>query len=204
MIPDQPNSKPRVLVIEDEPRMRELLCDVVPDMGFAAEAVRSAEEALRLMEGDPREIVVVDLNLPGMDGMEFFAAVHERWPQTQVIILTGFGDLESARQAIRLDVVDFLTKPCHLGELDVALSRARRRWRESLPLPEPAPEAAPEPPAPPAEGAQTLDDVERQHILSALERNHGNRTATAVELGISRRTLHYRLSEYARQGFLRE
>ena len=169
MTPAQPIEKPRVLVIEDEPRLRELLGEVVPDMGFAVEAVRSAEEALRLMEAEAREIAIVDLNLPGMDGMEFFAAVHERWPLTQVIILTGFGDLESARQAIRLDVVDFLTKPCHLGELDVALSRARRRWRESQPLPElvdqPEEAAAPAP-----ADTQTLEDVERCHILSALER----------------------------------
>ncbi len=202
MTPAQSISEPRVLVVEDEMRMRELLSEVVPEMGFAVEAVRSAEEALRLMERDPREIAVVDLNLPGMEGMEFFAAVHERWPRTQVIILTGFGDLAAARQAIRLEVVDFLTKPCHLGELDVALSRARQRWRESQPLPDVA--ADPEAAAPSPQDVETLEDVERRHILSALERNDGNRTATAAELGISRRTLHYRLSEYARQGFLKE
>ena len=48
---------------------------------------------------------------------------------------------------------------------------------------------------------QTLEDVEREHIISALRRNGGNRTATALELGISRRTLQYKLSEYQRQGF---
>jgi len=61
-----------------------------------------------------------------------------------------------------------------------------------------------EPPAhepEPDEPVQTLEDVEREHIISALRRNDGNRTATALELGISRRTLQYKLSEYQRQGF---
>ena len=121
-----PSDPPRVLVVEDEPRMRDLLTDLLPDMGFSSVAVRTAEEALKIMEADPHEIAIVDLNLPGMEGMEFFTTVRERWPRTQVIILTGFGDLESARQAIRLNVVDFLTKPCHLGDLEVALLTPRK------------------------------------------------------------------------------
>ena len=181
--------------------MRDLLADVLPDMGFEMQAARSAEEGLRFMEADAREIAIVDLNLPGMEGMEFFQRLRQRWPQTQVIILTGFGDLESARRAIRLDVVDFLTKPCHLGDLETALSRARKRWSDLQPLPEVS-TAVPQPPA--NDEAATLEELERQHILAALERNHGNRTATAVELGISRRTLHYRLTEYLRKGYLLE
>jgi DNA-binding NtrC family response regulator len=183
-----------VLVVEDEPRMRELLADVVPDMGFRVNAARSAEEALKLMEADPHEIAIVDLNLPGMEGMDFFAIVRERWPKTQVIVLTGFGNLESARQAIRLNVVDFLAKPCHLGDLEVALARAVQRWRGELAAPDTATPVPP--PAATAGEAPTLHELERQHILAALSRNGGNRTATAAELGISRRTLHYRLTEY--------
>ncbi len=85
------------------------------------------------MEAAPADIVLLDLNLPGMTGMDFFRKLRDRWPITQVIILTGFGDLESAREAIRLDVVDFLTKPCHLGELEQALDRAASASRAMLP-----------------------------------------------------------------------
>ena len=98
----------RVLIVEDEVRLRELLVDVIPEMGFPAVAVRSAEEASKLMESDPREIVMLDLQLPVMSGMDFFEQVRQRWPATQVIILTGFGNLATAKAAIRLDVVDFL------------------------------------------------------------------------------------------------
>jgi DNA-binding NtrC family response regulator len=191
--PEAPRPNVRVLVVEDEPRMRELLQRALANWGFDAAVARSGEEALRLTETDHADIAVLDLNLPGMDGMELLGRLRERTPGIQAIVLTGFASVESARQAVHLDVVEFLTKPCHLGELEKALDRALRR------LPPQYPELGGAPPQS-AEG-MTLQEVERQHILAALERNNGNRTATAVELGISRRTLYYKLEEYQKQGF---
>jgi len=121
-----------------------------------------------------------------MGGMDFFQQIRARWPDTQVVIMTGFGDLQSARQAIRLDVVDFITKPFHLSDVEVALDRARKRVPlEHATIEETTDERKP----------QTLAETERQAILAALERHDGNRTAAAAELGISRRKLHYWLSE---------
>lgn len=195
---------PQVLVVEDEPRMRDLLTRAISSWGHAASAAATGEEALRIMESRPRQIVILDLNLPAMSGMECFEQIRNRWPQTQVIILTGFGDLESARKAIHLDVVEFLTKPAHLGQLEQAIDRAQRRLEAFKEPPkvliEQAPPPPPPPPPPDPSTASTLEEIERQHILSTLARHHGNRAATAAELGISLRTLYYRLSEYHRQG----
>jgi two-component system, response regulator RegA len=185
----------RVLVVEDESRLRELLLDVIPDMGFSVAAARTAEEARRLMEAEPRDIIVLDLNLPGIGGMDFFEDLRQRWPRAQVIVVTGVGDLESARRAIHLDVVDFLTKPCHLRELEISLDRARRRMTPIDP-PAAAPAAAAE-----KRPRATLKQSERELILECLARNEGNRSATAAQLGISRRTLYYKLREYARAGW---
>jgi len=116
-------------------------------------------------------------------------------------VLTGFGDLDTAKRAIRLDVSDFLTKPCALGDIELALDRARQRRlavNEPTASPNDSLTAAPPPPAKPV--PMTLEELERQHILASLERNGGNRTATAAELGISLRTLYYRLETYQRQG----
>ncbi len=200
-VPGLRRSEPiRVLIVEDEPRFRELLLDEIPDMGFPATAVGSAEEARRVMEADPHDILLLDLQLPLMGGMEFFQLVRRHWPASQVIILTGFGGLDAAKQAIRMDVVDFLTKPCHLNELETALDRACRRLAGENVLSDsassPGSLSAPVPPG------VTLAEHERRLILETLARHHGNRTAAAVELGISRRTLHYRLSEYKDQGYL--
>jgi DNA-binding NtrC family response regulator len=184
----------RVLIVEDEPRLRELLAEVVPEMGFPARPARSAEEARRAMREEPADILILDLQLPGMGGMELLEEIRRDWPATQVIILTGFGDLPAAQQAIRLDVVEFLTKPCHLRDIELALEHARRRRVESPRSPSIAP----------ADKGQTLTlaEVECEQILAALGRHNGNKTAAAAELGISRRKLHYKLVEYRAKGFV--
>lgn len=190
-----------MLIVEDESRLRDLLLDVVPDMGYHATAARTAQEAMRIMETDPRDILLLDLRLPVMGGMDFFQIVRNRWPDTQVIILTGFGDLDAARQAIHLDVVDFLSKPCHLKNVEIALDRARQRIMSSRPALPTENQPPPQPTSVDDSPTMTLEQTERRQILAALARNNGNRTATALELGISRRMLHYRLNEYLRQGY---
>jgi DNA-binding NtrC family response regulator len=188
----------RVLVVEDETRLREMLVRAVNDMGFSAQGVGNAESAARTMTDKSIDIAVLDLNLPGMNGMELFELIRRHHPATQVIVLTGFGDLEAAQKAIHFDAVDFLTKPCALGELERSLDRARVRLHRASttaepPVPVPSTTSAP---------ANTLEAVERQHILNTLEKNHGNRAATAAELGISLRKLYYRLGQYQREGLL--
>lgn len=180
---------PRVLVVDDENRLRDVLLRSAQEMGFEPLGARSAEQAQRILDETPVDILLLDLNLPGLNGMELFERLRDREARPQVIILTGFGSLEAARRAIRLDVVDFLTKPCSLDELETALDRARRRLSAGPTLSPPD-----EPQLPPR---ATLEDLERAHILAALDRHDGNRAAAAAELGISERTLYYRLARYA-------
>jgi two-component system OmpR family response regulator len=186
-----------VMVVEDEPRMRDLLARALSQWGFSVSTARSGEESVRLSDASAPEIVVLDLNLPGMDGMECLVRLREKLPKVQGIVLTGFASVESARQAVHLEVVEFLTKPCHLGELEQALDRAMRRLMRST---ESADVTAPATATAGGEGI-TLDELEREHILAMLERHDGNRTAAAAALGISRRTLYYKLEEYQRQGY---
>jgi DNA-binding NtrC family response regulator len=205
-----PGEGRQVLLVEDETRLREMLTRAIHEMGFTPTAVAQAEPALRLMDSRPFDVLIVDLNLPGMGGLEFLEQVHARWPTTQAIVLTGFGDLDAAKQAIRLDVTDFLTKPCPLGELEVALDRARNRrlqatGAEPRRLESSRAEATDEPddePGTAGDPTPSLEEMEQRHILAVLEKNHGNRTATAAELGISLRKLYYRLGQYQKQGLL--
>lgn len=190
----------RVLVVEDMQRLRETLVTAIAAMDYPATGAASAEAALIIMERDPHEILVLDLLLPAMNGLDLFEKVRQRWPETQGIVLTGFGELDTARRSIHLDIVDFLTKPATLGDLEVAIDRAYRR--RLCVVGDPPAEQRPEirPTSIPAESPKSpLRDIERDHILAALERNGGDRNATAVELGISRRTLFYRLAEYRRE-----
>lgn len=181
-----------VLVVEDEKRLRELLVDAIPDMGFSATGARSGEEALQCMDASPHDIVILDLNLPRMHGLDVLERIRQRWPLTRAIVMTAFGDLPAAQRAIHLEVVEFLTKPCPLGEIERALDHARSlRLSQAMSLRSDDVVAGDGP---------TLDETERAAIIAALHRSGGNRKAAAYELGISRRTLHYRLSRYREQG----
>ena len=125
--------RPEVLIVEDEPKLRELLVRMCHELGFTAEAAASGEQGLRLLDENRHGVLIADLNLPGISGLDMIDQIRQREHSKRtpgvtmsVIVLTGFGDLQSAQQAIRLDAADFLTKPCHLGELEKALDRA---WR---------------------------------------------------------------------------
>lgn len=198
----------RVLIVEDEPNMREMLSRAAREMEFTPQAVGTAEAALTAMATDPADLILLDMNLPGLSGIEFFERINARWPQTPVIILTGYGDLDTAKRAIRLNVVDFLTKPCTLADLEAALDRALRRRMDvarstlgGIPA-EPCPADEPAGAEDASGEPRTLQDHERELILQTLARHDGNREATAAELGISLRKLYYRIAEYEKQGFL--
>ena len=207
-----PDHRRDVLVVEDEPRVGQMLGQAMVELGYRAHVVRTGEEALKVMTEQARLIVVLDLNLPGMTGLECLKKLRENHPDVAAIILTGFGDLDAAKEAIHLDVVEFLTKPAHLGDLEVALSRAEQRLHAGD-LERLRERFGKGDAAPPAEdmvdeesndpgGPMSLADLERQAILGALARNDGNREKTAEELGISVRTLYYRLDEYKKQGLV--
>src|SRR5437762_169232 len=142
---------PQILIVDDEPRMRDMLERAVTSWGHKASTARSGEEALRVLQTEPANIILLDLNLPAMSGLEFLERLRQSNLTTQVIVLTGFGDLEAAKKAIHLDVVEFLTKPAHLGELELALDRARKRLEEiTSPTAIAPPPPLPPPPLPPA------------------------------------------------------
>ncbi|MHB1158553.1 MAG: response regulator transcription factor [Phycisphaerales bacterium] len=198
-------SEPRrhVLIVEDEPRLGQVLGQAMVELGYTATVVRTGEEAMRRMGESPHSILILDLNLPGMSGLDVLEKVRAAHGDVAAIILTGFGDLDSAKRAIHLDVVEFLTKPAHLGELEIALNRAEQRLRERdierlrQRLHEGI-EASTSGDGGrnPVDAALKLEELEKHAILASLERHDGNREKTAKELGISVRTLYYRLSQY--------
>jgi two-component system response regulator PilR (NtrC family) len=194
----QPHNTPAALVLEDEPRFRALLGDVLRTMDCRPILAATADEADRAIAADPPAMLLLDLNLPVTDGMTYFERFRRGHPDTPVLIITGFGDLPSAKRAIHLGVTDFLTKPCDLGQLELAIDRARRR----IPAP-PTPQAPPIPsaqPAAPTSGLRSLAQIERDAILAAMRGHNNNRSAAARSLGLSRRALYNKLDEYRASG----
>jgi DNA-binding NtrC family response regulator len=202
----------RVLIVEDEKRLRELLHASITEMGLVPTTAPSAESALKLVNQSFFALAVVDLNLPGMNGLELCEKLAVMKLHIQFIILTGFGDLDAAQRAIRLEAVDFLTKPCSMDDLENALNRGRLRWMdrwstsdesaEQLRALSPPPASTPVKSPGEFENQTSIDNMERQLIMAALARHDGNRQAAAEELGISVRKIYYRLQQYQRQGLM--
>lgn len=186
------------LIIEDEPRLRDLYHDLLKSWDVRSIAAKSGEEALRVIDSRDADFLIIDLNLPGMGGLDCLRTIRDRGIDWPAMIVTGFGDLSAAQEAIRLGVVEFLTKPISMAQLEQAISRVRLNIARTLPEPEK------KSPTKPTAAPVTLEEIERVHILETLSRHAGNRTTTAQELAISRRTLQYRLQEYQRQGYLAE
>ncbi|GIW72582.1 MAG: acetoacetate metabolism regulatory protein AtoC [Planctomycetota bacterium] len=139
----------RVLLAEDEPNLRRLLAHELAAVGMSVEAAPRGDEALRLLCERPFDVVVLDLKMPGLHGMEVLREARRAGAGAEVIVLTGHGTIESVVEAMKLGAFDYLTKPCRLDELELLVRRAgaRRRARAAS-LPAPPGSAAPVPPAP--------------------------------------------------------
>jgi DNA-binding NtrC family response regulator len=116
--------RPRILIVDDEPNMRRslglLLADLDADLVDAEDGVAALE---RLGEQEVH-LVITDLKMPGMGGIELLHRMRDGWPEVPVIILTAFGSIESAVDAIREGAFDYVTKPFREGELKLVIRRA--------------------------------------------------------------------------------
>jgi DNA-binding response OmpR family regulator len=103
--------KPNILVVDDEPVARQSLSEILRLEGYSVNAVPNGQAAVEYVRTHPVDLMIVDLRMPGMDGLEVVQVVNSVSPETEVILLTAFGTTESAIQALRLRVHDYLLKP---------------------------------------------------------------------------------------------
>ncbi|MCB1058641.1 MAG: sigma-54-dependent Fis family transcriptional regulator [Calditrichaeota bacterium] len=114
----------KILLVDDEPGLSAFLEEVVREEGFRAQKVQSAAEALAALEVDSFQLVITDLRMPEMDGLELLRKIRESDPQIGVIVMTAFASLETAVEALRLGAMDYITKPLHVQEIQVVLRKA--------------------------------------------------------------------------------
>jgi two-component system, NtrC family, response regulator AtoC len=117
----------RILVVEDDVAIRRGLESSLRDLGAQPKAVGTAGEAIRVLEEFDPEVLVVDLNLPDGDGLEVFRAAREANPERDGIVLTGQASLDSAVEALRAGVSDYLLKPLRPAQLEVVFQRLSAR-----------------------------------------------------------------------------
>jgi DNA-binding NtrC family response regulator len=114
----------RLLVIDDDPGIVDYLLDMLRYEGYSAVGFTQTEEALSAIEKEPFDLVISDVVMPGMRGLELMTAIHRKRPEQLVLLITAFGSIDLAMQSMRAGACDFLTKPFRIEELYAAITRA--------------------------------------------------------------------------------
>src|SRR5581483_185223 len=105
-----------LIIIDDERAIREACREVAQSLGFNAFVAESAEHAYRIIEAHPADVVLLDLKLPGAGGLDALHQIKARRPDAVVIVVTGYGTVQSAVQAMKNGAYDYVTKPFSLDE----------------------------------------------------------------------------------------
>ncbi len=118
------------MILDDEPIVGKRLKPSLEKKGYEVESFTSSKKALERIEEQSFDIVVTDLKMEGMDGMEFLTLVKEKYPDTEVIVITGFATMATARESFNKGVFDFLAKPFKLGEIVEVIARAEAKKKK--------------------------------------------------------------------------
>lgn len=174
------SSAPTLLLVDDEAVFRERLARAFRGRGFEVGTAGSYEEALALATRESPEVAVVDLRMPGRGGLELVRALHALDCSTRIIVLTGYGSIATAVEAVKLGAFNYLPKPADVDDLLLAFTRG------------------------PGKAAQVTEDfqppslarAEWEHIQRVLTDCGGNISEAARRLGLHRRSLQRKLQKY--------
>jgi two-component system response regulator RegA len=177
--------KPSVLLVDDDERLRSRMVRAFEERGYEAQQADGYDSAVAVAELESTEYAVVDLRMPGKSGLELVRELHRIDPATKIVVLTGYGSIATALEAVRLGATHYLTKPADVDEVIAAFGRSDAPTHL---------EAAP----PQSEAPQTpsLARVEWEHIQRVLTDCGGNITKASERLGIHRRSLQRKLSKF--------
>src|SRR3954451_7547302 len=117
----------RILVVEDDESLRRVTRAQLEKCGYDTAVACDVQEALELLEKEPRDLIITDLNLPGASGMELLKHVRLEYPETTVVVVTAYGTIETAVDSMRAGAYDYITKPVHPDELRALVTRVLER-----------------------------------------------------------------------------
>ena len=121
--------KTTICILDDEPIVGDRLKPELEDDGYVVEVFTSSKSALDRLNEKCFDVFITDLKMEGVDGMGFLESVQAKCPGSEVIVITGYGTLESAREALIKGAYDFITKPFRLGEIRAAVKKAKKKAR---------------------------------------------------------------------------
>jgi DNA-binding response OmpR family regulator len=119
--------KSNILVVDDEPVARQSLTDILKLEGYVVTSAPNGQAAVEYVRTHPVDLMIVDLRMPGMDGLEVVQVLNQISPDTEVILLTAFGSTDTAIQALRLRIHDYLLKPASAVQIIASVKKALAR-----------------------------------------------------------------------------
>ncbi|HEY1213724.1 MAG TPA: sigma-54 dependent transcriptional regulator, partial [Bryobacteraceae bacterium] len=122
-------STPRILVVDDEPNLRRVVQVQLQEMGYRADTAANGAAALEQLRADNFQLLLTDLRMPGMSGVELLKAVRQEFPEVVVIIMTAFGSVETAVEAMKSGAYHYITKPVRDDELKIVVDRTLEHCR---------------------------------------------------------------------------
>jgi two-component system response regulator RegA len=173
------SDRPLLLIVEDDDALRERLVTAFESRGLEVRSVRTTADAARIAADELPELVVLDLRIGSDSGLDLIPELTRLDPATRIVVLTGYGSVATAVEAVRRGAVHYLTKPADADEILAAFERGVGDSTATPPL-----------------QAMSLDRVEWEHINRVLVDCGGNISEAARVLGIHRRSLQRKLAKY--------
>ena len=121
-------TRPRILVVDDDPLVRRS-CERILGKGYDLRLADTGREGLSLLEGETFDLALVDLKLPDISGMDILQRAPDSFPETPIIVITGYASISSAVDAVKTGAFDYLAKPFSPDELEAAAEKALRERR---------------------------------------------------------------------------
>lgn len=174
-------SAPSILVVDDDEPFRDRLTLALTKRRYDVRAASDGAGAIASAERDSPELALVDLRLAGEWGLHVVRALHRIDPSTQIVVLTAYGSIATAMEAVRLGAKNFLQKPATVDEIELAFRRATTDPGDEVPSPTEVP---------------SLARAEWEHINRVLTECEGNIRQAARLLGLHRRSLQRKLAKY--------
>ncbi|MBX3027906.1 response regulator [bacterium] len=171
---------PSLLIVDDDRVLRERLARAFRERGYDVRTADDIEAAVSDAEADPPELALVDLRMPGGSGLDLVRRLHGLDPTTRIVVLTGYGSIATALDAVRLGATHYLPKPADVHDIIDAFARG---------------DGQPPAPAPGHHSTPSLARAEWEHINRVLADCDGNISEAARRLGMHRRSLQRKLQK---------
>ncbi|OGP72459.1 MAG: histidine kinase [Deltaproteobacteria bacterium RBG_13_58_19] len=123
--------KLKIMVLDDEPIVCNRLKPALEKLGYEVDTFTQSIDAMQKIQGTVYDIIITDLKMKGIDGMKFLQEAKKRAPETEVIVITGFATLETAKESFQRGVFDFIAKPFKLSEIQQVVAKAAAKIQQA-------------------------------------------------------------------------